>query len=352
MKNIKSKELHIFALNNDFTGSNRALSSAIRQLIADGIKIVLHTSTGEGHLSNIREVVYKKNFYRYSSHKILTLINFCISQTYQFLYILLVLKPKRHIVLGNTVLSVCAVITARLRGCTSIIYVHETFINPVFFKVIAKFFIEKTATHIIYVSKFVEQELKIQHPLSSVVYNISPFQCSPLKKRCEVFTVLMPTSPRDYKGVPEFFGLAQNNLDMNFHLVLSCSLAVSTRYLSRFKVPSNVKITLQPSSMSDVYKTASVVLNLSRTDICREAFGLTIIEAFSFGLPVIVPPVGGPAEIVRNNIDGFQVDSRDTDQISSLLIALSSDKNLYQKMVLKISEIGYIKSNKRIFVKC
>lgn len=332
MKNIKSKELHIFALNNDFTGSSRALSCAIKELVADGITIVLHTSTGDGHLSNIPEVVYKKNLYRYSSDKILTLISFLISQTYQFLYILMVLNPKRHVVLGNTVLSVCAVVAARLRGCTSIIYIHETFINPVFFKVIANFLIEKTVTHIIFVSKFVEQELKLKHSLSTVIYNVSPFPCNPLKQRGEVFTVLMPTSPRDYKGVPEFFDLAQKNLDMNFHLVLSCGLADSTRYLSRFKVPSNVEITLQPSSMSDVYETASVVLNLSRTDICREAFGLTIVEAFSFGLPVIVPPVGGPAEIVRNNIDGFHVDSRDTNRISNLLIELRSDKSLYQKM--------------------
>ena len=332
MKKNKRKELHIFALNNDFSGSNRALSTAIKQLIADDFCIILHTSNSKGHLSNLDSVVYKRNFYFYSSNKMLTLVSFFVSQFYQFFYIVVALKASKHAVLGNTALSVFAIFSARLKGCCSIIYVHETFVNPRFFRLIARFIIKNFATHIIFVSHFVKHEWHLGHRSNTVVSNVSPFPYNSKKITGGPFRVLMPSSPRDYKGIPEFFELARANTNMLFHLVLSGSKKVSERYLSRFQLPSNLELTVQPNSMFAIYQKASVVLNLSRTDTCKEAFGLTIVEAFSFSLPVIVPPVGGPAEIVRDQIDGFHIDSTQIKHISSLLYKLKTDDKLYKKI--------------------
>ena len=48
----------------------------------------------------------------------------------------------------------------------------------------------------------------------------------------------------------------------------------------------------------------------------------------AFGIPVIVPPVGGPSELVNNGQEGFLIDSRNSDQIAEKIIALADDKDI------------------------
>lgn len=74
------------------------------------------------------------------------------------------------------------------------------------------------------------------------------------------------------------------------------------------------------------YQQASLVLNLSRVDEWVETFGLTIIEAMAFGIPVIVPPVGGPTEIVHGGEEGYLISSYETDKIAKTIMALSKDE--------------------------
>lgn len=46
------------------------------------------------------------------------------------------------------------------------------------------------------------------------------------------------------------------------------------------------------------YNKATVVLNLTDKTQAIETFGMTPLEAMSCGLPVIVPTIGGIAELV------------------------------------------------------
>jgi glycosyltransferase involved in cell wall biosynthesis len=64
-------------------------------------------------------------------------------------------------------------------------------------------------------------------------------------------------------------------------------------------------------------------LNLSRIDEWIETFGLTILEALAFGIPVIVPPVGGPSEIVFDGKEGFLISSYEIDAIAQKIAFLS-----------------------------
>ena len=50
-----------------------------------------------------------------------------------------------------------------------------------------------------------------------------------------------------------------------------------------------------------------------------EAFGLTIIEAMSSGLPVFVTRHGGPHEIVKHNRSGFHIDPNRGDEAAELM---------------------------------
>ena len=84
--------------------------------------------------------------------------------------------------------------------------------------------------------------------------------------------------------------------------------------------------------MLGFYQKASLLLNLSRIDECTETFGLTIIEAMAFGIPSIVPPVGGPAELVSDDKEGFLISSYETDLIVNRIRFIQSNKSEYRRL--------------------
>ena len=75
--------------------------------------------------------------------------------------------------------------------------------------------------------------------------------------------------------------------------------------LKILELANNIKILATQKDLHQHYKNAGLVLNLSRVNQCIETFGLTIIEAMAYGIPVIVPPVGGPSEIVEDDVEGI-----------------------------------------------
>jgi glycosyltransferase involved in cell wall biosynthesis len=63
-----------------------------------------------------------------------------------------------------------------------------------------------------------------------------------------------------------------------------------------------------------------------------EAFGVTIIEAMSHGLPVITGNSGGVSDSVVNEVTGYLIDSGNVDDHAKKFYKLYKDKKLRQKM--------------------
>lgn len=64
-----------------------------------------------------------------------------------------------------------------------------------------------------------------------------------------------------------------------------------------------------------------------------ESFSLVIIEAKSFGIPVVSFDCPfGPREIVRNEIDGLLIENDSAEAFSKAMIRLMKDKELRQNM--------------------
>ncbi|MGY9033950.1 MAG: glycosyltransferase, partial [Rhodobacterales bacterium] len=82
------------------------------------------------------------------------------------------------------------------------------------------------------------------------------------------------------------------------------------------------------------YARANLVLNLSRVDQWIETFGLTLVEAMTFGIPVIAPPIGGPAEIVTHGREGYCIDSRDGAALRDAVVSLVDAPEIYAIMSL------------------
>lgn len=77
-----------------------------------------------------------------------------------------------------------------------------------------------------------------------------------------------------------------------------------------------------------------------------EPFGLVIIEAMEYGLPIVATNHGGPVEIITDGVDGYLVDYEKADQMAKRIIELISDaKKRYQ-----MGKMGQIKKREQFSV--
>ncbi|GLU08416.1 hypothetical protein SLE2022_253300 [Rubroshorea leprosula] len=71
-----------------------------------------------------------------------------------------------------------------------------------------------------------------------------------------------------------------------------------------------------------------------------EAFGLTVVEAMTSGLPTFATCHGGPAEIIEHGISGFHVDPYDPDQLTAILVDFFESCQKDPSYWFKISDGG------------
>lgn len=309
-------------LLNDFSGSPRVLKGVISTLTKSGMNPKLYIgSSGEGVLSD-SGIPTQRFWYNRGSYKLITLLNYLISQ---LALIVTLLKDrtisKDAIIYANTLLPFGAGVYGLLTRRRVIYHVHEISITPTLLRAFLCWMARLTANKCIFVSKVHLKTLNFSGASSIVVYNALPAEYSERAersvyqpRRADVFTVLMLASLRDYKGIPEFIQLAQllsERSDIAFKLVLNDDPIAIENYLRDFKLTPQVSIFPKTNNPGVFYEHASLVLNLSRVDQCVETFGLTVLEAMAFGIPVVVPPIGGPSELVFDSVHGYQVDSRD-----------------------------------------
>jgi glycosyltransferase involved in cell wall biosynthesis len=189
---------------------------------------------------------------------------------------------------------------------------------------------------VIYVSGFLAKEEPLDKP-SHILWNAieDDFMNKAIQFRKPYWKtgqVLMVASLKQYKGVDEFVVIAKACHELHFDLVVNASENEITKYFSKSLLPSNLTIHPAQQNVHPFYQRADVVMNLSRPDEWKETFGLTALEAMIYGLPVIVPPVGGISEIVHDCLTGFHFNGKDTKSIVSALRALSTDPILFQNV--------------------
>lgn len=83
------------------------------------------------------------------------------------------------------------------------------------------------------------------------------------------------------------------------------------------------------SDVPDIYRLAAKTKGVFINPALVEPFGLTIIEAAAYGLPVVATKNGGPVDILRALTNGLLVDPHDQDAIADALLKLVADKNLW-----------------------
>lgn len=348
-------------LLNDFSGSPKVLSQIIKRFKKSN-DIELFTSKDEGFLSNLT-ANHKHFFYKRFDNKFLTLFSYVLSQIDLFFKILK--YKKEDTIYINTLLPFGAAIAGKLKGCEVVYHIHETSIKPNILKKFLRYVVSKTTSKIIFVSNDLASKEAFENKNTYIVHNALENSFLQIASKYEYkflynekFIVTMICSLKEYKGVPEFITIASNLVSQNhisFRLILNAEQSEINNYFENKNIPSNIEIFSKQKDLEPFYSKSSLVLNLSRVDQWVETFGLTIIEAMAYGIPVIVPPVGGPIEIVDNEENGYLISSYETDTVSKKILELSQNKDLCielsnhaRKKVLEFSENKFLEKIEKV----
>lgn len=330
-------------LLNDFSGSSKVLRETIRIAIRDlGKAKLYYGSSGEGFLSNCG-IPTMRYGYRRTGIRWMTFVTYFFSQIGLFYKLLRDRTIDRDAVIYvNTLLPFGGALYGRLTGRKVIYHLHEISIAPKLLKSILVAIARRTSNTNLYVSDAHMRALPIEGVPASRIHNAldadflqEAADSTYAHRRNGCFNVLMIASMRDYKGVPELLDLAESLLGdgtIRFDLVANDDRTAIDRYLAGRSSPPNLVIHPQTADTASFYARASLVLNLSRVDQVIETFGLTILEAMAFGIPVISPPVGGPAELVTDGVQGFLVDSREAELLRERVVKLGNNSQLCSSM--------------------
>ncbi|WP_291287477.1 glycosyltransferase family 4 protein [Flavobacterium sp.] len=323
-------------LLNDYSGSPKVLKQLLTGWAKRDIELHLYTCSGrEGFLSGLPHVEYHFYWYRFMKNPLLRLL-FLVSSQFLLAFKLLLSLKKNDVVYINTVLPFGAAIAGKIRGNKVIYHVHETSVKPIVFKKFLFRVLNLFADEVVYVSDYLANSEPV-NVRKAVIYNVleEDFVKRAMANKNshkDEKIVLMICSLKSYKGVDEFLKLALTNSGYLFKLVVNASFLEIEHYFKDVKLPENLIIYPTQTDTHPFYCEASIVLNLSDPKFWIETFGLTILEAMSYGLPTIVPPVGGVTELVTEEKNGYLVESKRIDQISNKLKELFENKELYKYM--------------------
>jgi glycosyltransferase involved in cell wall biosynthesis len=344
-KSMKTPRIVAVHLLNDFSSSPYTFSQALNGLQLQGYEIHLFTATPSGHgfLNEIWGIFTHQLFHRTSANKWLNRAWFLVCQVFLFFRVL-AFSRSGDIVYINSMFPFGAALAGRLRDCKVLYHIQEVSIRPALLKRWLLFVINRTASHCLYISEYTRQHTN-SRVAGTVVPNVLPLSfiervTNNIEAGEQPFTVLMLCSLRRSKGVYEFVHCAGRLPEMRFELVLNASQRAIDSFFAGRYLPPNIYIHEAQSNVHPFYSRASVVVNLSLPAEWIEPFGMTALEAMYYRKPVIVPVVGGIAELVEDKINGFCVDAGDIDAVVEKIQLLASDRNLYMRM----SAAAYVKA--------
>lgn len=339
-------KIHAFHLYNDFSGSPKVLQQLIQSWIKGDEEVHLYTSANHhGFLSSL-PVTVSDNKYSLAKGKVSKLFRFFFSNLLMGCQLLLHAK-KDDLVYINTALPFFPMWIGHWKGVKVICHVHESSIKPRMLKKLLTFSMKWACDGLIYVSRDLAERLPITGPRRQIIYNSLPTEFNTLATDGFVKTndILMVCSLKKYKGVDMFTELAQKMPFHTFRLVLNAEPEEIDRFFTKeIKQLQNLSLLSGKNGVMKHYAESKILLNLSLPDQWVETFGLTALEAMHFGLPCIVPHVGGISEVIQDNKNGFCINPYATAlweyKIKQLLKSPSLYLTLSEQAKIRASEFS------------
>lgn len=325
--------IHLF---NGFTGSPNVLATIVNGLdTQDYDTTVLTSFNNEGFLSNVNCTRKVNVSYNFRQNKIFRLLQFLKFQVFAALFVLR--TKKNDIIYLNTIQPFLPAIAAKLKGNRVIFHIHEAYSKKTFFTNFLFYIIQVFSDEIICVSEYVLNQLNQKSKKkASLVHNSLSVEFTenqiPKMKNHEIKNILMVSSPREYKGIFQFCDLAVLLKEYDFTLICDAGQEEIKKIFCSYGEVNNLQIIDSQKNLHPYYSKSDLIVNFSLPNQIVETFGLTILEGMSYGLPCIVPPVGGITELVVEGVNGYKIDCRETTNLISKIRLMLDNASIYDKM--------------------
>lgn len=312
-----------FHPRNDFSGSTRVLANVIETEYAEQRVEVITMNCVDGFLTYLPNVhIIPIRLFLLKGHRIPVFTPL----VWRFYAVFLSWKYGRYYdaFYINTLLPWYAAIVGRCFHKKLLYHVHEKFkvMSPEVR--LAEYVFNHVQATRIYVSKYVRNCYPSRKDSKEIVkYNILPVsflnavQALPLAQR-KRDTVLMLASLSKGKGVYTFVEIAKRLPRLSFRLVLNTDRDSIEKFLGN-DIPANMEWWPAQRDIHPFLRASDVILNLSIPALWVETFGMTILEAMAYGLPAVVPNVGGPTELVKDGYNGYCVDVTDAGLVARVI---------------------------------
>lgn len=324
--------IHLF---NNYSGSPKVLRDIILLARQEYEQVEIHTSKGGGFLSHIEGVSYKRYKYQPSSSKLFTLMLLCWVQMRVF-FRLLKYRSAETTFYVNTVLPFGGLLAAKFSKGRCICHVHESYIKPKAFLNFLIRMINYAADKVIFVSYELRKDLPgikkegvvIHNALSSEFLN----EAQTYTAQEAVPKVLMISSLKTYKGVFDFIELACSNQDFAFELIIGDDQKAIDDYFSQEEIPDNLVIYPRQKDVIPFYQRNSFIINMSDPVVCKESFGLTLLEGMAYGCIPLGPSAGGIKELIIHGKNGYFIHPKKYDAIGERMRSVIRDAELYRAL--------------------
>lgn len=318
-----TNDILYFHPKDDYTGSTRVLNDILENKACTSSVI---TTGKNGLLSNNKncKVYSVPYFYYYGNNNILKLLNFPLGLLNNILLLIVSISVgfRYKTFYINTIVPFIPIWVGKFLRKKIIWHIHEKMNGGWAFLSlkISEYTFKHTNCKKIYVSNYtMNQYDNLNNSQGEVIYNTlskefkKNVKFKPIEKR-ELKEILLMSSLTIGKGYHNFIKIAALLPEYNFTLVLSGTDAEVKAVLPK-ELPSNIKIYPVQKDVHSFYYNADLVMNLSIPELWIETFGLTLIEAMAYGIPVIAPNIGGPTEFIENDVNGFCVNTNNIDEI-------------------------------------
>lgn len=324
-----------FHPRNDFTGSTRVLSNVIESDYSDKYVSVITINKNEGflsHLPNVRLISIFFPLYKRGSIPLFTPLVWRLHA----LFLALFYGWRYDVFYINTILPFYAAVVGRIYRKSLIYHVHEKFVVKSLGVKIYEYVFNHVRSKRFFVSEYVKKQYPDKEGCESVIkYNTLPnsFLSKVMSIPIEFRTrnrIVMITSLSKAKGIFTYIEVARQLPEYYFRLLISADIDRINAFLD-CSLPANVELIPTQSDIHPFLRDSDLIMNLSIPALWIETFGMTILEAMAYGIPAIVPNVGGPVELIESGYNGYCVDVTDP-LIVADTVRMTLSENEYQRL--------------------
>ncbi|SHN17520.1 glycosyltransferase family 4 protein [Chitinophaga sp. CF418] len=331
------KKIIAVHLQNDRSGNTLVFRQSLEALAEKEMEVHLITNrTGEmpGFLTGIPGVQYHYINYSERGNKWRLFFSFLLAQVLIFRKVLSLYEPEAKVYI-NTLLPFGAAWAGRLKNAPITYHIHEMTVPLPFLRAPLYETAKRLATHVVFGSRYLQSLMSFPKAEKHVIHSCLPqsfvHEAVLHSNHGSRKTVLMIASLDEGSGLHELLELATLMPATKFELVINAHKKDVDAYFENCQMPDNLMVYGTQLNLHPFYQRAALVLNLSHVEY-KDTFDISILQAMSYGRPVIVPLSGGANELVAHGWNGYRISGNYIDKVRKHVEQLLQNKPLYADM--------------------